>query len=167
LGHDLVRDPACGAEATNLLEVHVVQLLKEPRLLAFGELRQEVRHSRSLHAPRTTPRAHRELHDCGLANRSFSRRARDGVRPRLDPPCVAHRHTLAPAVLCQKVCPNVIHSGPNMFNINQVPYEATGLKSSISGLFQNHRRPWQTAAFSLSATSPLWIGGDPCTPPGS
>src|SRR5207249_7369607 len=51
LGHDLVRDPACGAEATNLLEVHVVQLLKEPRLLAFGELRQEVRHSRSLHAP--------------------------------------------------------------------------------------------------------------------
>src|SRR5207247_4457649 len=87
LGHDLVRDPACGAEATNLLEVHVVQLLKEPRLLAFGELRQEVRHSRSLHAPELR-RAHRELHDCGLANRSFSRRARDRVRPRLDPPCV-------------------------------------------------------------------------------
>src|SRR5436190_19979718 len=47
-GHDLVRDPACGAEATNLLEVHVVQLLEEPRLFAFGKLRQEVRHSRSL-----------------------------------------------------------------------------------------------------------------------
>jgi len=28
-----------------------------------------------------------------------------------------------------------------MSNINQVPYEGTGLKSSISGLFQNHRRP--------------------------
>src|SRR3954467_15826105 len=106
LGHDLVRDPAYGAEATNLLEIHVVQLLKEPRLLAFGELRQEVRHSRSSR-PRTTPRAYRELHDWGLRI-GHSLIARGTGEPRLDPPCVAHRHTLASVVLCGKVCPNVI-----------------------------------------------------------
>ena len=36
-----VRDPALRAKAANLLEVHVVQLFKEPRLFARGELRQE------------------------------------------------------------------------------------------------------------------------------
>src|SRR5262245_26639763 len=57
LGHDLVRNPARGAEGTNLVEVHVVQLLKEPRLLALGEPRQEVRHSRSVHACPTSTKS--------------------------------------------------------------------------------------------------------------
>src|SRR5206468_3159219 len=43
LGHDPVRDPARRAAAADLLEVHVVQLFKEPCLLALGEPRQEVR----------------------------------------------------------------------------------------------------------------------------
>src|SRR5262245_38076805 len=48
LRHDPERDPALRAEAANLLEVHVVQLLEEPRLLDFRQHRQEVRHPRPL-----------------------------------------------------------------------------------------------------------------------
>src|SRR4029450_1675149 len=43
LHHDPVRNSALRAEAANLLEVHVVQFLEEPRALGRGELRQEVR----------------------------------------------------------------------------------------------------------------------------
>src|SRR5437899_5391731 len=57
LGHDPVRDSALRTEAANLLEVHVVQLSKEPRPLACRELRQEVRHPN----PFTCPTARRPV----------------------------------------------------------------------------------------------------------
>src|SRR6185503_8463876 len=44
LSHDPVRDPALGAEASNFLEVHVVQLFKQPCPLALREPRQKVGH---------------------------------------------------------------------------------------------------------------------------
>src|SRR5262249_16384650 len=48
LGQDAVRNRGLRAEAANLVEVHVVQLFEEPRLLALRERRQEVRHPNPL-----------------------------------------------------------------------------------------------------------------------
>src|SRR5262249_19376815 len=43
---DPERDPTRRAEPPNLLEIHVVQLFKEPCPLGLCELRQEIRHER-------------------------------------------------------------------------------------------------------------------------
>src|SRR5204862_1356260 len=63
LRHDPVRDSARGAEAANLLEVHVVQFLEEPRALARGELRQQVRHANAFQRARSPPPARRQPSD--------------------------------------------------------------------------------------------------------
>ena len=81
-GHDPVRDRALRTEAANLLEVHVVQLLKEARPRAFRELRQEVRHPNPFMCPTArSPISRLPLYRCCRAALSLitSPRVRTGT----------------------------------------------------------------------------------------
>jgi hypothetical protein len=63
------------------------------------------------------------------------------------------RHTLASSGVCP-VCPNAIPEPSSGSQRQPRDQLKTGLKSSVSGPFCDSSQPSQTAAFSLSATSP-------------
>ena len=64
------------------------------------------------------------------------------------------RHTLASAPVCPPVCPNAVRRPSSGIQRQPSYQKKTGLKSPISGPSCDFWQPQQTAAFSLSATSP-------------